>query len=321
MNWDILLKYINNEADANELIIVENWLKKNPQNRALLDYLLRRSHKLNAPLKESDIDEQWLRLLDRIFQQPIGNEKVKSINIYRTLSIAASILLISTIGLLIFRPATQQPPQLVTLQTPANRQGTVLLPDGTEVFLAPATRLQYDQSFGRDNRRLKIDGEAFFAVKHDRTKPFIVSTRYDMTVTVLGTSFNVYSRKNHNPEVKVATGLVGVTANHHTSFLKAGQQLVYRLRRALPVTAAVDPKDAASLKNHVLFFKNSNAQQIAAKLERWYNIHIIVLPSAKLRSRFSGEMKDTGMHNLLAGLNYATGLKYRYKNAHTIILF
>lgn len=321
MNWDILLKYINNEADSNEITIVKDWLHQNPQNHALLDYLVRRSESLNTPLKQTDIDEQWLRLLNRIFEQSTSCEKVRSLNWYRPLSIAASLLIITALSWIHFRKIQKKTPQLVTLQTPQNLQGTIMLPDSTQVFLAPNSTLQYDDSYGSPARRVKIEGEAFFAVKHDKARPFIVSTQNSITVTVLGTSFNVFSRKGKNPEVKVATGLVGVVANHQTHLLKAGQQLVYNLNKKQTVGTAIDIKDAASLQNHILYFKSSNSTQIATKLERWYNISIVALPSAQRHPLFSGEMKDNGINNLLNGLSYATGIKYKYKNAHTILLF
>lgn len=319
MNWDILITYINHKATEEQTEQVRQWLLRQPENQFLLDYLERRSAQLNAPVKPADIDDQWLRLLDRIFAQP--DKKVKPINRYRTLSIAASLLLVSAIGWLYFGRSKAPHPQLVTLQTPANRQGRVMLPDSTEVFLAPNSKLQYDNAFGIAKRNIRLAGEAFFEVKHDAKKPFIVTGQHNLKVTVLGTSFNVYSRPNAGAEVKVATGLVGVTAGNHTQLLKAGEQLVCKLPSQQMQVSAVNIKDAASLQSHILFFKDNNAGEIATKLQRWYNISIEVLPSAYRHPRFSGEMRDAGISNLLKGLNYATGLNYRYKNPNTILLF
>ena len=149
----------------------------------------------------------------------------------------------------------------------------------------------------------------------------MANTASHLAVTVLGTSFNVYSRPKANTEVKVATGLVGITENNHTHYLKAGQQLIYQLNTRKITIKQVNAHDASSLQNQILFFKDDNANEIAEKLQRWYNIKVEVQPSASRRARFSGEMKDTGIDKLLNGLSYATGLHYRYKNQHTVILF
>nr|WP_256367752.1 FecR domain-containing protein [Mucilaginibacter sp. SG564] len=208
-----------------------------------------------------------------------------------------------------------------TLQSAQNVGGRLTLPDGTLVFMAPNSKISYINTFGTDKREIQLAGEAFFDVKHDARKPFIIRTDNHLAVTVLGTSFNVYSRPKTNIEVKVATGLVGVTANNKTSYLKAGQQLTYEIKSRQVAIAKVDAHDASSLQNQTLFFDNNNADEIAEKLQRWYNIKIEVQASARKRARFSGEMKDNGIGNLLPGLSYATGLKYRYKNPHTIIIF
>jgi ferric-dicitrate binding protein FerR (iron transport regulator) len=187
--------------------------------------------------------------------------------------------------------------------------------------MAPNSKIIYNSDFGVKKRELTLSGEAFFNVKHNASKSFVIRTSNKLAVTVLGTSFNVYSRNNQNTEVKVASGLVGVTVNSRTSFLKAGQQLEYQANNRQVLLSPVEHNDATALQSQTLYFKNSNVNQIAQKLKRWYNINIEVLPAAYKHPRFSGEMKDTGIDNLLKGLGYATGLKYRYKNNNHIILF
>ncbi|EHQ28984.1 FecR family protein [Mucilaginibacter paludis] len=322
MNWEILLKYINKEESDAEDRQVEEWLNEQKENSHVLEYLQKRKQQLQQPLKQSDIHQQWVILLDRIFESKPEEEQSRPFKLYSLIGIAASILLVSVLGWFYLQQGkSSADKQIFTLQTPANSRGRLTLPDGTLVYMGPASKITYDGAFGSDKRVLHLSGEAFFDVKHIAKKPFVIYTENQLAVTVLGTSFNVYSHKNHNIEVKVATGLVGITANHQTKFLRAGEQLNYQAGNGRMVTAAVDYKDAAALQNETLFFKNDGAVGIAAKLSRWYNIDVEVLPSAARHPRFSGEMKDTGINNLMKGLCYATGLQYRYKDPHTILLF
>jgi len=321
VNWETILNYINGECKPNEVQEVIDWADEQTEHRYLLTYLERRKQQLEQPLKQNDIDEQWLRLLDRIFELSKPGNKKAGQRPYWYSGIAASLLLFCFLGWFYVQKTKQAGNNLQTLQSAQNLGGRLTLPDGTQVFMAPDSKISYANTFDTDKREIQLTGEAFFDVKHDPRKPFIIRTLNHLAVTVLGTSFNVYSRPKSNIEVKVATGLVGITANNKTNYLKAGQQLIYQVNSQQVIITKVNTHDASSLQNQTLFFNDNNADEIAEKLQRWYNIKIEVQPSACKRARFSGEMKDTGINNLLPGLSYATGLNYRYKNPHTIIIF
>ncbi|NCD72349.1 FecR family protein [Mucilaginibacter agri] len=320
MNWDILLKYINKQTTPEEDREVTNWLNEQRENKYLLDYLQRRSNKLNAELKDHDIQKEWEHLLDKMFEAEPIKGKVVSLRKFKYVAVAASLILVSVLGWLYLRPAKQHPQQFA-LQTPANMRGKVTLPDGTLVYMAPNSNLEYDNTYDVAKRIVHLSGEAFFDVKHQTNKPFIIYAQNNVKLTVLGTSFSFYSRKNRVSEVKVATGLVGITANKHTQFVKAGEQFNYTATNGKSAIQSVDEHDATSLQNETLYFKNNNAKEIAVKLQRWYNINVVVLPAAQNHPLFSGEMKDTGIDNLLKGLHYATGINYRYQNSKTLLLF
>lgn len=320
MNWEILLKHINNESSPAENAEIENWLAEQAEHKHLLQYLQKRKEQLQQPLKQNDVHEQWVLLLDRIFEKGPSLNKPDTGKGYWFMGIAASLFLVSLLGWF-YRAQNRIDTHSIALQTPDNRRGTVTLPDGSLVYMAPDSKLTYNSDFGAKKRELTLSGEAFFNVKHNVNKPFIIRAANHLSVTVLGTSFNVYSRSNQNTEVKVATGLVGVTQGKHTSFLKAGEQLNYLVAGNYLVLKPVARNDAAALQNQTLFFKNDNTDEIAEKLHRWYNVSILVSPAARRHPRFSGEMQDTGLPNLLKGLGYATGLHYHYTNPHTIILY
>jgi len=321
VNWDILLKYINNESNASESSEVSNWLNEQAENQYLLQYLQKRKEQLQQPLKQDDIHDQWVLLLDRIFTQPQIPNKTKPNNGYWFMGIAASLLIVSLLGWFYMRQARQNANRQIVMQTPAADRGKVTLPDGSLAYLAPNSKLTYDENYGTLNREIHIIGEAFFNVKHNVKKPFVIDAANQVKVTVLGTSFDVYSRIDKNTEVKVATGLVGITTHGHTTFLKAGQQLEYQLVNNRIAIKPVEQHDAAALQNQSLFFKNNNVDEIAEKLQRWYNITVVVNQTAHKHPRFSGEVQDTGLDNVLQALSYATGIHYQNTRTHTIVLF
>ncbi|OCX53182.1 hypothetical protein BEL04_02400 [Mucilaginibacter sp. PPCGB 2223] len=321
INWELLINYINGNCNRHDAELVQNWCDEQQENLYLLTYLERRRAELQQPLKQTDIDEQWLRLLSRMF--PTGQSitgRANPLKPFWFIGLAASLLLVSALGWFYYKNSLATD-QLQIVQTNANTRNRVTLPDGTLVYLAPDSKLTFN-GFGGEKREVNLSGEAFFDVKHLVNNPFIIHTEEHLSVTVLGTSFNVFVRKHLNPEVKVATGLVGVTTTgQHTHFLKAGEQLTSNVDSHLVSIKTVVAKDASALQSGTLYFDNCDANEIAQKIERWYSIKVKVLPGAKNARRFSGEMKDNGVAELLKGLSYATGIRYQFEKTNTLLLF
>ncbi|WP_448699209.1 FecR family protein [Mucilaginibacter sp. AW1-3] len=320
VNWELLINYINGDCSDHEMQQVLQWSAEQAENRYLLTYLERRQAQLQQPLKQADIDEQWLHLLSRMFPvSQTDNDQTNSSKPYWFMGLAASLMLFSLLGWFYYKSSLNGG-QLQFAQTNANTRSKVSLPDGTLVYLAPDSKLTF-KNFDGPKREVNLYGEAFFDVKHISDRPFIIHTNQRLSITVLGTSFNVYTRKHVNAEIKVATGLVGIIINNHTHFLKAGEQLTSNADNYKVAIKKVIIKDASALQNGTLVFNNCDAYEIAQKIQRWYNIKVKVSPTAKKARRFSGEMKDTGIADLLNGLSYATGIHYQFEKTNTLLLF
>lgn len=322
MNWELLMRYVNAEATAEEMAAVEAWVSEKAENKIILKQLQLKQKQLAQPVSDDVVHNEWVKVLDRVFEQTTpSQQKGKVTRLFGLLGIAATVLIaccVTWYSLRIQHDSTNNAPVIV--KTIKERR-QVQLPDGSVVYLAPSSNLVISSSFGGKTREVTLTGEAFFDVKHNAQKSFIVQTANNSKVNVLGTSFNVYSRRGVDEEVKVATGLVGVVNGKTTTMLKAGEQLDYALANAKINKTRVNVSDAASLQNGVLYFNNSNAAQIAQKITRYYNIKVEVAASANKHSGFSGEMKDYGLAKMLDGLHYATGIKYRFKNENSILIY
>nr|WP_249665333.1 FecR family protein [Mucilaginibacter sp. Bleaf8] len=237
------------------------------------------------------------------------------------LGIAATLLLASLLTWISLKSSSYTQQNYTVLKTAVRQRREFKLPDGSIAYLGPNSQLKVSPGFGTSNRAVYLNGEAFFDVQHRTRQPFTVTTANRMVVNVLGTSFNVYSSKGKAEEVKVSTGLVGVILNGQTHFVKAGEGFTYGIAAKKAGKTIVDVREAAALQNGILYFNNSSVSDIAGKIERYYNVNVEVLTSANSCPRFSGQMKDTGIHNLLDDLAFATGLHYRIKNENRIILY
>lgn len=171
--------------------------------------------------------------------------------------------------------------QYNTLTTPKGGKYEVILPDGTAVLLNAASSLRFPVAFPGKEREVVLNGEAFFEVAPDASKPFRVRLLQpdgapERTVEVLGTSFNIMAYHDE-PFIKttLVTGSVKVTSRSRTAMLSPGQQAV--MDRALPEDIRVGKaslEEAIAWKNNEFYFSNTDIYSIMRQLSRWYNVEI-----------------------------------------------
>jgi len=159
-----------------------------------------------------------------------------------------------------------------TLTIPQGGQYTITLSDGTHVMMNSASTLKYPVSFSKNERVVELNGEAYFEVSHNKSKPFKVITRQQV-VEVLGTHFNINSYGDNNSvKTVLEEGSVKVYTKSVAKMLKPGQQSVLKDNH-LNVGEA-DLEEALAWKNGYFRFNNENIKSIMPKLARWYNIEV-----------------------------------------------
>lgn len=160
-----------------------------------------------------------------------------------------------------------------TIETPNGGQYQVGLPDGTTVWLNAASSLKYPVSFANNNqRKVELNGEAYFEVAKDKTKPFRVISK-GQEVEVLGTHFNVNSYANEQAvRTTLFEGSVKVSNSGDQKILKPGQQSAAQ-NAGLTVTAA-NLQEVLAWKNGYFDFNDEEIQSVMRKLSRWYNVDI-----------------------------------------------
>ncbi|MEO6521794.1 MAG: FecR domain-containing protein [Mucilaginibacter sp.] len=158
-------------------------------------------------------------------------------------------------------------------ETPRGGTSQVILPDGTHVWLNAESSLKYPSSFASlKDRKVELNGEAYFEVSKDRSHPFIVRTN-KQEVEVLGTHFNINSyTDNSSIKTTLLEGSVKVSTADLTETLTPGQQATLTGNRIQ--VAAVETEDVVAWKNGYFMFTNETFESIMAKVGRWYNVEI-----------------------------------------------
>lgn len=179
--------------------------------------------------------------------------------------------------------------QRVTLCTPLGVKSQTTLPDGTVVRLNGGSSLTYPAIFGRE-RRVEVDGEAFFDVARDEKHPFVVSAG-GVEATVLGTSFNVNAyAEDEIRRITLVTGSLLVTAEGvgHEVKLHPGEQATVRIGSGAMELQEVNAGHAAAWYDNELHFVAEPLGSICRTLHRQFNVEIEI--DDDLRDiRFTGE--------------------------------
>lgn len=215
---DLLIRYILEEADANEREKVEAWLKggndhikRFEQTRFLLDSSKQLAQ--SSPLTEQ---EAWERFkIRRANSSPIPVRKLNKYTLW--LQAAAAVLVIIAGSWAAWHYSRTSGNQWTTLNA-YNKVITDTLPDGSIVQLNKHSIIRYS------GRTVKLSGEAFFKVVHNDDKPFTVFIR-DISITDIGTAFNVKSDANRI-EVIVENGVVKVSRKKSSVILKQKQMVL-----------------------------------------------------------------------------------------------
>lgn len=160
------------------------------------------------------------------------------------------------------------------LQTPRGGEFRVVLEDGTEVWLNADTKLRYPEHFDDTERRVEIEGEAYFRVAPDSEKPFYVISG-GQEVRVYGTEFNVnaYSdeQSTYTTLVKGSISLKTLGGNGSELMLTPGHQAVYDKQVASAKVKSVDTDVVTSWRSGTFVFEDQTLGQIMRTLSRWYD--------------------------------------------------
>lgn len=208
--------------------------------------------------------------------------------------------------------------QPVSVSTPLGVKSDVVLPDGSRVRLNGGTRIVYPALFG-DERRVEVDGEAYFEVEHDARKPFVVVTG-QVVSTVLGTTFNVHAySEDENYQITLATGslLVDGGPESRSVRLRPGEQGFFERTSGLLSLRSVNVEQVLSWQEDRLYFRAEPLASIARSLERQFNVDITIPDERLRRICFTGEFVDgENIHEIMRIISADSRILCRSRKNH-----
>lgn len=166
---------------------------------------------------------------------------------------------------------TTAEPASNTIDIPRGGEYVIALADGTKIWLNAESRITYPTAFTGNTREVSLEGEAYFEIARDTTKPFIVHTeRFDIRVT--GTQFNVRTYPEETAAATLTEGKIQLEREGHISRLIPGQQAV--LVGEQVEIRDVDTEEAIAWRYESFSFKQRSLESILNELARWYDVNI-----------------------------------------------
>ncbi|GAA0525679.1 FecR family protein [Chitinophaga japonensis] len=190
------------------------------------------------------------------------------------------------------------------LSTPRGGQFSIVLPDGTKVWLNSASALRYPTAFTGNQRIVELQGQAYFEVAQNAAQPFKVMVG-EMEVQVLGTDFDVMAYPDEaTVNTTLLSGSVQVKEGEALQLLRPGQQAVLRNSDHAITVRTADIKKVVAWKDGLFVFNNMTLPAILREVARWYDVEIVytVQPSQELYGGgISRRLPLSGILNLLEG--------------------
>lgn len=190
------------------------------------------------------------------------------------------------------------------LLVPHGKTYQLILPDSTEVILNAETEFQYPSSFEGATREVKLLGEAFFKVKRNACKPFIVHTS-QLDVRVLGTIFNVSSYPMEDQlKATLVNGSIQVEQNGEKLLISPSEQFLYDKKNHFWKKRIVDTDLFTSWTKNEFIFKNTTLEDIFHQLGHWYKFSVQYENELLKEKKFSFRMdRKTSLDHFIKIIN------------------
>lgn len=271
-------------------------------------------------LKKIDTDSAWNNL-----SLQLNDKKAIPLRI-QLMRIAAVLLLLIAVGFITWNISDINNQISVKTAHKNIAYKEVILPDGTIVTLSRNSKLKYPKEFGKENRIVKLKGEAFFNVTPNAQKPFIIKTA-KATVRVLGTSFNVCAyNKDEFVEVFVKTGKVefsGSEIKNNSSqkiiLLPGEKGTLCKSTNSLSKTETENNNSLAWM-THEIEFSYTHLDDVVSTLEHTYGVNIELNPTVDKSLPINATFNKQNLDYIIEIIAQTHNLKVEKENAEKYIL-
>lgn len=303
------------------------WIQDHPEKKEAIEEAreILQSIRFQEKPASQKIEE---RILNNVMRHKYSHlpEKRSIYSSRRTFYIAASVLIIALAGAWLFvynsdysqlDEKNVQVSQLLK-ESPNGSKVSFQLSDGSKIKLNAGSQLKTKSDFDGHTREVFLQGEAYFEVEKDTTKPFMIHTG-NLTTLVKGTAFNIAAYDDEGDiRVAVTEGKVAVILKNgneiDTLHLIPSDMLTYNKSTTDFQKIAFDARKEIGWKDGIIYFDNASCTEIFPYLEKWYGVQINVENPEKILESFVGEFDNENLENVLHAMGIALRFDYEIEN-------
>ncbi len=327
---DLIVAYLSGNANRQDIEALKVWLNESSENRK---YFLQRQEIWFSSISEKESSLYDVNKAFELFRNKTERrgcqEKEKSFRrfplFFRYVAVVAILLAISMISYYKGGESVKKVFAQIVVEAPMGSRTKLNLPDGTLVWLNAGSRIAYSQGFGVDDRKVELQGEGYFEVRHNADVPFLVETK-DLKVRVLGTKFNFRDYPD-DKEVMVSlmegkVALNNLLKNEAEAFLKPNQCVILDKKSGNMTIQSMQVNNSREWTNGYLFFDEELMTDIVKELQRSYSVKISFATDSLKDIRFYGNFvrQEQTLEEVLNALT-ATGKMHYSRKGNNITLY
>lgn len=308
---DLIAKYLAGEATPDEAIMLDEWSSASAENLAWLN-----ESKKAFGIKDTKVDtaKMFSAILAQIEPEATEVKVIPLKPFFTPLRIAASLVVLSLIGMMaavyIRSDKTLPDQQIASLAEVKETK----LADGTKVALNKNTKLTLIGGFNGKERKLKLEGEAFFEVTHDETKPFVIDAG-GVLIKDIGTAFNVKA----NPEsdsvfVYVTEGIVDMSSETNTLRLEQNESAVFIRSAKQLIAMNMVESNINSYHTKMFSFKAKKLSEVIETINGVYGYMIKLENNSLSDCRITVDFNNESPETIVAIITETLGLTFHRTN-------
>lgn len=294
MDEQLLIQFLTHTCTSEDLRLVDQWIASGKPNADWL-FEMERIWSLKDELRFSDrreIEEAYNR-----FTLSLGKSKkceTAFLSIYPILKYVAAVIIIGLLGLNLYKMVQPATVGENTVEVPKGQRASLMLSDGTKIWLNSQSKLIYPTQFSDKERNVRLEGEAFFDVAHKEHLPFVVHSPL-LAIKVLGTKFNVKAYFDEKSVVTLAEGKVEVETNDckNRLTLKPNEQVSYSGSSGLALEKNINTNTVKLWMKGEGAFIQCRLDHIVRDLERKFDVKIVITDHSLSSEVFTCRFKDT----------------------------
>lgn len=316
---ELVIKYLQGQLDKQGMDDFYAWVNENAENKKVFFETKAIYDAFYSDGRLVDIDKSWNRLLNK---KKMYSSPGKSPWLLWSKYAAVSFVTVCLTSL------------LMTLNKEENKIATryiggdgldadmVELPDGTQVCLGSKTVFYYGNDYGKKQRTVYLEGEAYFEVAKQKDKPFIVKTK-EQDIEALGTKFNVTAYASDSLlTTTLLEGAVRLTTEYilYQTVLKPNQQFIYNRNTHTTDIKNVDAKQFMSWTTGYYYFPEQSLEAILYRLGHVYGVQFAVRSEALNKRTFTGTFyRGQSIKDIMEIINLSIPIQYKIDDHHITI--